>query len=115
MMSTAYKSSPFTVVVFGNTPKPIVLNAFDDLEVAERARKEWLASYAHRADRPTVGIYQRIDTGSEASLLAALRQLAARIKDRRARVHIEAAIQDVQEWRAVGTPPRVKPPAAKRA
>lgn len=107
-MPAADNTSPYAVIVFGNTPKPAVLNTHDNLDAAERARREWLDHYAHRPDLPPVGLYQHIEPASQVHLLAALDQLAARITDQRARAHIESAIQEVTRRTTQATPPRLR-------
>jgi hypothetical protein len=90
---------PCAVLVAGDAPEPAVLNAYDDdLATAERHRKEWLATTARHPDSPTAATCLRIGD-QETDILNAMKQLAAMLTDRKARVHIRMAIQDVQDWR----------------
>jgi hypothetical protein len=46
-----------------------------------------------------LGDITAIETQPEATILRALKRIASRLDDRRARVHIAAAIQEVEDWR----------------
>jgi hypothetical protein len=46
-----------------------------------------------------LGDVTALETQPEATILRALKRIASRIDDRKARVHIAAAIQEVEDWR----------------
>jgi hypothetical protein len=62
--------------------------------------EDLIAAQDHlRCALDALGDVAAIETQPEATVLRALKRIASRIEDRRARVHIAAAIQEVEDWR----------------
>ena len=62
--------------------------------------EDLMAAQDHlRCALDTLGDVTALETEPEATILRALKRIASRIDDRRARVHIAAAIQEVEDWR----------------